>query len=131
MYSIYSILLVLSAFLVDLSYTAPSLLSRQTPQQYYLRTAIVPSEDINDTGTYKGDLYIQSYHTGAGFSDVTLTPNITEALPGFLNITDPNTGQASWNTNITIALSNETVYWEMCTEGAAYTSTYPFAAMKR
>jgi hypothetical protein len=130
--SISIVILTLLTLLVNLSSSTPSLHTRQAPQQFYLRTAIVPSEDVNDTGTFKGELYIQPYHTGAGLSDVTLTPNISEALSGFLNSTDDlSTGQATWNTDISTPLANNvTFYWEMCAQYTSYASMWPLASTK-
>jgi len=117
-------LLFLLASFLRLVFSSPAVSPRQVspPQQYYLRTSIVDA--TNDTGTPKGDLYVTSYHTGAGLSDATLTPNLTHALPGYLNTTvDPNSGETTWITNLTTLIANnETLYWDLCSYLYPYTS---------
>jgi hypothetical protein len=130
MSSISSILLVFVALLINYSSTAPSLLTRQTPQRYYLRTAAIPSDltNTNDTGTLKNNLYITAYHVGAGFNNVGLTSNISEAVSGSLNSTiiDPNSGETTWISSLPPIISNgEPDYWDMCavTSGDLSTSS--------
>lgn len=110
--------------LTSLTSSTPSLLPRQAPQQYYLRTSLVPSIATNDTGTPKANLYIQSYHTGAGLSDVIFTPNISNALSGTLNSSiDSNSGETTWITNITTSVADgEEIYWDMCAGSVPYAS---------
>jgi hypothetical protein len=117
-------LLFLLASFLWLVFSSPAVSPRQVspPQQYYLRTSIVDA--TNDTGTPKGGLYVTSYHTGAGLSDATLTPNLTDALPGYLNTTvDPDSGETTWITNLTTLIANnETLYWDLCSYSYPYTS---------
>lgn len=60
--------------------------ARQTPQEYYLQTSVIFG--ANDTGTNKTGLYVYAYHTGAGFNDAVLSPNISIASKGYLNDTN-------------------------------------------
>lgn len=117
--------ILLVTLLVTLTSSTPTLSPRQVPlpQQYYLRTSLVDA--TNDTGTPKDNLYIQPYHTGAGLSDVTLTPNVSSAVAGYLNTTlDPNSGESTWITNITsLIANNETLYWDLCAVETPYGST--------
>lgn len=111
-----SVFLALFILFINLSPSMPSLLARQTPQQYYLRTAVYTSNGTNDTGTLKENLYVQAYHVGAGFNDVVLKPNISDSVPGYLNSTiDPVSGETTKITSLPpIVVNGEEIYWEMC-----------------
>lgn len=120
-------LLFLLVSILSLTFSYPSLDPRQTssPQQYYLRTSIVDA--TNDTGTPKGNLYLTTYHTGAGLSDATLTSNLSYALSGYFNATsDPNTGETQWITNISAIIAGGTpLYWDLCGGVVDYASKTP------
>jgi hypothetical protein len=47
---------------------------------FYLKTSGATNPQYND-------LYLESYHTGAGLSDAVLTPNISTAVKFYLNDT--------------------------------------------
>ena len=100
--------------LLSLVLSSPAPSPGPAPKQYYLRTSIVDA--TNDTGTDKCDLYLTSYHTGAGLSDAVLTPNISLALSGYLNTTSsPSSGETTWITNITsIIAAGQNIYWDLC-----------------
>jgi hypothetical protein len=51
--------------------------------EFYLQTCVINATD--DYGTDKDGLYVSGYHTGAGLSDVALTPDPSIASKGFLN----------------------------------------------
>jgi hypothetical protein len=53
--------------------------------EYYLKTCVINATD--DYGTNKEGLYLSSYHTGAGLSDVALISDLSVAGKGFLNDT--------------------------------------------
>ena len=74
----------LSLFAV--SSASPILDSRATtvPAQYYLQTKVI-NGDHKDTGSDKNNMYIFSYHTGAGLGDAALIANKTDAMIGYLN----------------------------------------------
>src|SRR5271156_596978 len=55
----------------------------RAPKEYRLQTKIVNNK--NDKGTFKGQLWVSSYHTGAGLSDAVLIKNGSEAAKGYLN----------------------------------------------
>jgi hypothetical protein len=74
--------LLTSLFLSSLSVAVP-VEKRQTTVEYYLETYV--TNGINDTGTYKGGLFVCGYHTGAGLGDATLCPNSSNASPAFMN----------------------------------------------
>ena len=68
--------------------TASPLDTRQTttttPSLYYLRTKVVNGAH-KDTGSNKTNLYVYSYHTGAGLGDAALSSNKSSAWQGYLN----------------------------------------------
>ncbi|KAI9762690.1 MAG: hypothetical protein M4579_000308 [Chaenotheca gracillima] len=53
-----------------------------TSSNYYLKTHVTDGGDAKFDG-----LYLESYHTGAGFSDATFSSDNTNAIKGFLNDT--------------------------------------------
>lgn len=55
-----------------------------TTQEYYLKTALKPHQ--RNKAAYD-NLYLVSYHTGAGLSDATFDKNVSIASKGFLNNT--------------------------------------------
>lgn len=55
------------------------------PARYYLHTKVVNIDRHNDTGSNKTDLWLYSYHTGAGLGDVGLSSNKSIAWEGYLN----------------------------------------------
>jgi hypothetical protein len=127
-----AILLFPTLLLTSLTSSAPSLLPRQTPQQYYLRTSVLPSVAANDTGTPKGNLYILPYHTGAGLNDVVLTPNISYALSGSLGSATSfsSNDTTAWATNLTTPGANGSeIHWDMCTGSVPYASTYASSSL--
>jgi hypothetical protein len=85
--------------------TASPLDTRQTqtvtpPALYYLRTKVVNGAH-KDTGSNKTNLYIYSYHTGAGLGDAALSSNKSIAWQGYLNgtqqlMTYPNNTIGPW-----------------------------------
>src|ERR1700744_1452115 len=69
--------------------TASPLDTRKTgtvtpPASYYLRTKVVNGAH-KDTGSNKTNLYVYSYHTGAGLGDAALSSNKSIAWQGHLN----------------------------------------------
>lgn len=79
-------------FLINLSLTLaviPSNANNSTanttftpPSRYYLKTSVIDGGNAD-----KNDLYVSSYHTGAGLGDATLIPFSTTGTVGFLNAT--------------------------------------------
>jgi len=69
--------LATSSPLLDTSSTTP-------PAHYYLQTKVVNGAH-KDCGTNKTELYIYSYHTGAGLGDAGLSSNKSIAWQGYLN----------------------------------------------
>lgn len=55
------------------------------PPRYYLQTKVDGKH--KDCGSNKNDLFLTSYHTGAGLGDATLVSNKTHARVGYLNDT--------------------------------------------
>jgi len=73
--------------LSGLATASPLLQTRQTtepPARYYLKTKVDNGKHV-DTGTNKTDLWVFSYHTGAGLGAAGLSPNKTDAWEGYLN----------------------------------------------
>ena len=64
----------------------PLLATAASPAEHYLKTSVVKSAH-KDTGSNKNNLFVQSYHTGAGINDVVLVPEKKGAAPFFLNDT--------------------------------------------
>ena len=62
------------------SYNNGSTTSANSTSEYYLKTSGASSASHND-------LYIHSYHTGAGLNDVVGLTNLENASKGFLNET--------------------------------------------
>ncbi len=54
------------------------------PARYYLQTKVV-NGNHTDYGTNKSDLWLFSYHTGAGLGDAALSSNKSWAWEGYLN----------------------------------------------
>jgi len=61
---------------------AASAAQQYAGSEYYLQTKVLSGDST------KGGLYVETYHTGAGESDATLTSNITVAAKGILNGTN-------------------------------------------
>merc|ERR1711900_96070 len=89
--------------LITFSTASPLLQTRQTidpPPLYYPRTKVV-NGDHKDTGSNKSDLWVFSYHTGAGLGDAGLSSNKSWAWEGYLNgsqqlFTYPNNEIGPW-----------------------------------
>ena len=90
---------------------APTINDRVTtippPSSFKLRTQVVPG--IEDCGTDKNNLWLYSFHTGAGLGDAGLSANETHGMLAYLNGTEqlfgyPNTTSASqgpWSMEVT------------------------------
>ncbi|KIW90606.1 uncharacterized protein Z519_08389 [Cladophialophora bantiana CBS 173.52] len=81
----FSILLTLLS-IFSLTPASP-LQTRQTidpPARYYLQTKVVNGGHL-DFGTNKTNLWLYSYHTGAGLGDAALSTNKSWAWEGYLN----------------------------------------------
>lgn len=106
---------ILSVF--GLATASPLLQTRQTtepPSRYYLRTSVVNGEHI-DAGTNKSDLWVFSYHTGAGLGVAGLSPNKTSAWEGYLNgtqqlFTYPNNEIGPWPLSLVFGNSYQREY---------------------
>ncbi|KIX09781.1 uncharacterized protein Z518_00862 [Rhinocladiella mackenziei CBS 650.93] len=73
--------------ILSLATASPVLEARQTtapPDRYNLRTKLVNGDHI-DCGSNKTDLWVYSYHTGAGLGDAGLSSNKSVAWEGYLN----------------------------------------------
>lgn len=53
-------------------------------KRYRLKTKLISGDATKD------NLYLQTYHTGAGLNDVALTPTETSGVKGWLNATEGN-----------------------------------------
>lgn len=80
MWSLLTALLATTSLALPLNPNSPSKRD-DTTTQYLLRTQLVNGP------TRFNDLYVESYHTGAGLSDATLSPSTEYAVKGFLNST--------------------------------------------
>ncbi|TAQ83576.1 hypothetical protein B7494_g8094 [Chlorociboria aeruginascens] len=70
------------AAIVGLVSALPSAVVQRSPEdgsQYYLKTKVISGDATKD------GLYLEGYHITAGGEDATLTTDVTQALPGFLN----------------------------------------------
>jgi len=102
--------------LITFSTASPLLQTRQTidpPPLYYLRTKVV-NGDHKDTGSNKSDLWVFSYHTGAGLGDAGLSSNKSWAWEGYLNgsqqlFTYPNNEIGPWP--LALAYANSYQRW--------------------
>ena len=70
------------------------------PKLYYLRTKVVNGAH-KDSGSNKTNLYVYSYHTGAGLGDAALSSNKSIAWQGYQNgtqqlMTYPNNQIGPW-----------------------------------
>ncbi|KAF2229923.1 hypothetical protein EV356DRAFT_510002 [Viridothelium virens] len=77
-----TLLALLPTIAFSLPQVSPKSNALNTSQSYYLRTESTSSNTLFE------NLYVQSYHTGAGLSDVTLAPGPPSsdyAVAGFLN----------------------------------------------
>lgn len=81
---------VLTATLLSLfalATSSPILETRATidpPAKYYLKTKVVNGKH-EDVGTNKTNLWLYSYHTGAGLGDAGLSSNKSWAMEAYLN----------------------------------------------
>ncbi|KAF2164909.1 hypothetical protein M409DRAFT_24812 [Zasmidium cellare ATCC 36951] len=71
-----------------LAFAAITTAQLNTTQSYKLKTKVKGRPPGKDAFN---NLYLQSYHTGAGISDVSLTTNATAGIKGFLKITNITT----------------------------------------
>jgi hypothetical protein len=78
-----TIVTLFSLLSAALSLPLSSEIESRATKEYRLQTRIVNNK--NDKGTFKGKLWVSSYHTGAGLSDVVLIKNGTEGVKGYLN----------------------------------------------
>jgi len=110
--------------------TASPLDTRQTqtikpPPLYYLRTKVVNGAH-KDTGSNKTNLYLYSYHTGAGLGDAGLSSNKSIAMEGYLNgtqqlMTYPNNSIGPWPLAVQDGFYQE---WNQVTISIAGYNTY-------
>lgn len=79
---------------------------------HLLRTCVLPSQPAS-AAAYN-NLYVASYHTGAGLSDAFLQPNRTRAIRGFLNGTTQEFAFPGNNFPWSMVLAYEATYagWE-------------------
>lgn len=90
--------------------SSPSIFANNS-QQFYLRTDLKVKDPAK---AHFDDLWMYSYHTGAGLSDVTFSKNKTQyAVKGWVNYTNGETGQ------LTFALGNS-FPWTMSAEFGSY-----------
>jgi hypothetical protein len=70
--------------------------TRAAPKNFKLKTTVVNGK--HDTGSKKGNLWVYSYHTGAGLGDAALINNKTVGNVGHLNATELlfSIGQYEW-----------------------------------
>ncbi|KIW68618.1 hypothetical protein PV04_04552 [Phialophora macrospora] len=110
--------------------TASPLDTRQTqtvkpPALYYLRTKVVNGAH-KDTGSNKTNLYVYSYHTGAGLGDAALSSNKSIAWQGYLNgtqqlMTYTNNTIGPWPLSVQNGFYQE---WNQVTISISDTPTY-------
>jgi hypothetical protein len=81
-----SILLASTAILTTVVSASPLVARAEPPKQYYLQTKVQGKPD--DCGTDKNDLWVYSYHTGAGLGDAALSANKSVAMQAYYNTTD-------------------------------------------
>lgn len=81
----YNPTLIIASLLAATTLATPisDLDTRANPTNFKLKTTVINGK--NDTGTKKGNLWVVSYHTGAGLGDATLINNQTEAEVAHLN----------------------------------------------
>ncbi|OAP61616.1 hypothetical protein AYL99_03819 [Fonsecaea erecta] len=83
----FSALLTVAVLSIVSLVSASPLQARQTidpPARYLLQTKVVNGAH-KDSGTNKTDLWLYSYHTGAGLGDAALSSNKSWAWQGYLN----------------------------------------------
>ena len=83
-----TLLFMLANLIITVSAT-PAASDRVTtvppPPRYYLQTKVDGKHE--DCGSDKNNLWLTSYHIGAGLSDATLVSNKSHAREGYLNNT--------------------------------------------
>jgi hypothetical protein len=81
----YSPTLIIASLLAATALATPisDIETRAPPTNFKLKTTVINGK--NDTGTKKGNLWVVSYHTGAGLGDATLVSNKTIGNVGHLN----------------------------------------------
>ena len=82
----FSTLLASAAALASVVVAAPAAREVKPPAKYYLQTKVQP--DQKDCGSDKNDLWLYSYHTGAGLGDAALGANKSLAMEAYYNTTD-------------------------------------------
>jgi len=76
------------------SVATTTLAATSKPKHYRLKTEVKPHQ--RGKGAYN-DLYVVSYHTGAGLSDATFVKNASDSAVGYLNATSSSTDKAPDN----------------------------------
>jgi hypothetical protein len=81
----YSPTLIIASLLAATAVATPinDFETRAAPTNFKLKTTVINGK--NDTGTKKDNLWVVSYHTGAGLGDATLDSNKTTGDVGHLN----------------------------------------------
>ncbi len=74
------------------------------PALFNLQTKVMPG--LDDCGCNKNNLWVYSYHTGAGLGDACLSSNKTRAMEAYLNgtrqlFTYPNNQIGGWPMAVT------------------------------
>lgn len=72
-------LLILSLILPSIIIASPFTTRQVNQEEYYLKTRTI------DPFSDKNNLYVVTYHTGAGLNDAVLVSNITYASKGYFN----------------------------------------------
>lgn len=92
---------------------------RAPPTNFKLKTTVINGK--NDTGTKKGNLWVYSYHTGAGEGDAALSSNKTVGNIGHLNAS-----------NSALLFDIDDTQWPMVLDYEPYAGMYePSAISKR
>ena len=113
MYNFYTLLTLASV-------ATTALATSSEPTHYRLKTEVKPHQ--RGKGSYK-NLYLTTYHTGAGLNDATFVKNSSDAAVGYLNGTSTSTAKAPDNAQL-FDLSSNTSPWYDATPRFSISSCY-------
>jgi hypothetical protein len=102
------------------SLATTALATSSEPTHYRLKTEVKPHQ--RGKGSYN-NLYLTTYHTGAGLNDATFVKNSSDAAVGYLNGTSTSTAKAPDNAQL-FDLSSNTSPWYDATQCFSISSCY-------
>jgi hypothetical protein len=98
-----------STLLTLASVAITALATSSQPTHYRLKTEVKPHQ--RGKGSYN-NLYLTTYHTGAGLNDATFVKNSSNAAVGYLNETNTSTDKAPDHAQLFELSSSNTPWYD-------------------